>query len=46
MPKNLVRTGLVASSNPLLTTVEKQAVTVSGSGDNLTVNNAKVICGG
>ena len=28
------------------TTVERQAVTVSGSGDNLTVNNAKVICGG
>ncbi|GAA1588421.1 cell surface glycolipoprotein Mpt83 [Kribbella sancticallisti] len=27
-------------------TVEKQAVTVSGSGDNLMVNNAKVICGG
>lgn len=28
------------------TTVEKQAVTVTGSGDNLMVNNAKVICGG
>ena len=28
------------------TTVAKQAVTVSGSGDNLMVNNAKVICGG
>ncbi|TDU89006.1 putative surface protein with fasciclin (FAS1) repeats [Kribbella voronezhensis] len=27
-------------------TVEKQDVTVSGSGDNLMVNNAKVICGG
>lgn len=27
-------------------TVEKQAVKVSGSGDNLMVNNAKVICGG
>jgi uncharacterized surface protein with fasciclin (FAS1) repeats len=27
-------------------TVEKQQVTVSGSGDNLMVNNAKVICGG
>jgi len=28
------------------TTVEKQAVTVSGSGDSLKVNNANVICGG
>ncbi|WP_020387759.1 fasciclin domain-containing protein [Kribbella catacumbae] len=28
------------------TTVEKGAVTVTGSGDNLMVNNAKVICGG
>jgi len=28
------------------TTVEKQALTVTGSGDNLMVNNAKVICGG
>ena len=28
------------------TTVEKQPVTVTGSGDNLMVNNAKVICGG
>lgn len=28
------------------TTVEKSAVTVTGSGDNLMVNNAKVICGG
>jgi uncharacterized surface protein with fasciclin (FAS1) repeats len=28
------------------TTVEKQSVTVTGSGDNLMVNNAKVICGG
>lgn len=28
------------------TTVEKQDVTISGSGDNLMVNNAKVICGG
>ena len=28
------------------TTVEKQAVKVTGSGDNLMVNNAKVICGG
>lgn len=27
-------------------TVEKQDVTVTGSGDNLMVNNAKVICGG
>src|SRR4051812_44996626 len=27
-------------------TVEKQDVTVSGSGNNLMVNNAKVICGG
>ncbi len=27
-------------------TVEKQALTVTGSGDNLMVNNAKVICGG
>jgi uncharacterized surface protein with fasciclin (FAS1) repeats len=27
-------------------TVEKGEVTVSGSGDNLMVNNAKVICGG
>jgi uncharacterized surface protein with fasciclin (FAS1) repeats len=27
-------------------TVEKQQVTVTGSGDNLMVNNAKVICGG
>ncbi|TWD81487.1 putative surface protein with fasciclin (FAS1) repeats [Kribbella amoyensis] len=27
-------------------TVEKQELTVAGSGDNLTVNNAKVICGG
>jgi uncharacterized surface protein with fasciclin (FAS1) repeats len=26
--------------------VEKGAVTVTGSGDNLMVNNAKVICGG
>lgn len=28
------------------TTVEKGAVTISGSGDSLMVNNAKVICGG
>ncbi len=28
------------------TTVEKGAVTVTGSGDNLKVNNANVICGG
>jgi uncharacterized surface protein with fasciclin (FAS1) repeats len=28
------------------TTVEKQALTVTGSGNNLMVNNAKVICGG
>jgi len=28
------------------TSVEKGAVTVTGSGDNLMVNNAKVICGG
>ncbi|WP_020389244.1 fasciclin domain-containing protein [Kribbella catacumbae] len=28
------------------TTVQKGAVTVTGSGDNLMVNNAKVICGG
>ncbi len=28
------------------TSVQKGAVTVSGSGDNLMVNNAKVICGG
>ncbi|TCC27024.1 fasciclin domain-containing protein [Kribbella speibonae] len=28
------------------TTVEKQAVTVTGSGDSLKVNNANVICGG
>lgn len=28
------------------TTVEKGSVTVTGSGDNLMVNNAKVICGG
>lgn len=28
------------------TTVEKQQVAVTGSGDNLMVNNAKVICGG
>ncbi|MDF2919416.1 MAG: secreted and surface protein containing fasciclin-like repeat, partial [Microbacterium sp.] len=27
-------------------TVEGQDVTVSGSGDNLMVNDAKVICGG
>ena len=27
-------------------TVEKQELTVTGSGDNLMVNNAKVICGG
>jgi uncharacterized surface protein with fasciclin (FAS1) repeats len=28
------------------TTVEKGSVTITGSGDNLMVNNAKVICGG
>ena len=26
--------------------MEKQALTVTGSGNNLMVNNAKVICGG
>ena len=42
VPGQLDKTAVVGKH----TTVEKQAVTVTGSGDNLMVNNAKVICGG
>ncbi|WP_112237634.1 fasciclin domain-containing protein [Kribbella monticola] len=42
VPGQLDKTAVVGKH----TTVEKQALTVTGSGDNLMVNNAKVICGG